>query len=82
MKEYVLPGTTEATAAHQRADSRFADGLRFNQRGDNYTMLAFGPFLCRGINLVGPFAHSTDLALSGDRYLNPRSASGLGLDLY
>jgi len=39
MKEYVPPGTTEAIAADQRADSRFADALRFNQRGDNYTIL-------------------------------------------
>jgi hypothetical protein len=39
MKEYVLPGTTEAAAADQRADSRFADALSFNQRGDNYTIL-------------------------------------------
>jgi hypothetical protein len=39
MKEYVPPGTTEAAAADQRADTRFADALRFNQRGDNYTML-------------------------------------------
>jgi hypothetical protein len=39
MKEYVPPGTTEAAAADQRADSRFADALRFNQRGDNYTIL-------------------------------------------
>jgi hypothetical protein len=39
MKEYVPPGTTEAAAADQRADSRFADALKFNQRGDNYTIL-------------------------------------------
>ena len=39
MKQYLPPGMTEATAAHQRADSRFADALRFNQRGDNYTIL-------------------------------------------
>jgi hypothetical protein len=39
MKEYVPPGTTEAAAADQRADSRFADALLFNQRGDNYTIL-------------------------------------------
>jgi hypothetical protein len=39
MKEYVPPGTTEAMAADQRADSRFADALVFNQRGDNYTIL-------------------------------------------
>jgi len=39
MKEYVPPGTTEAAAADQRADHRFADALLFNQRGDNYTIL-------------------------------------------
>jgi len=39
MKEYVPPGTTEAAAADQRADTRFADALTFNQRGDNYTVL-------------------------------------------
>jgi hypothetical protein len=39
MKEYIPPGTTEAAAADQRADSRFADALVFNQRGDHYTLL-------------------------------------------
>jgi hypothetical protein len=39
MKEYIPPGTTEAAAADQHADSRFADALVFNQRGDNYTLL-------------------------------------------
>ena len=39
MKEYMPPGTTEAAAADQRADSRFADALSYNQRGDNYTIL-------------------------------------------
>jgi hypothetical protein len=39
MKEYVPPGTTEAAAADQRADSRFAEALRFNKYGDNYTIL-------------------------------------------
>jgi hypothetical protein len=39
MKEYLPPGTTESMAADQRADSRFADALAFNQRGDNYTIL-------------------------------------------
>jgi hypothetical protein len=39
MKEYVPPGTTEAAAADQRADNRFADALIFNQHGDNYTIL-------------------------------------------
>jgi hypothetical protein len=39
MKEYVPPGTTEAAAADQYADSRFADALVFNQSGDNYALL-------------------------------------------
>jgi len=39
MKHYVPPGTTESAAADQQADSRFADALKFNQRGDNYTIL-------------------------------------------
>jgi hypothetical protein len=39
MKEYVPPGTIESAAADQRADSRFAEALVFNQRGDNYTIL-------------------------------------------
>jgi hypothetical protein len=39
MKEYVPPGTTEAAAADQRADSRFAEALMFNDRGDKYTIL-------------------------------------------
>ena len=39
MKEYVPPGTTEAAAADQRADSRFADALVYNERGDNYALL-------------------------------------------
>ncbi len=39
MKEYVPPGTTEATVADQTADRLFADALLSNQRGDNYTIL-------------------------------------------
>jgi hypothetical protein len=39
MKEYVPPGTTEAAAADQRADSRFAEALAYNERGDNYALL-------------------------------------------
>jgi len=39
MKEYVPPGTTEAAAADQRADRRFADALVYNERGDNYALL-------------------------------------------
>jgi len=39
MKEYIPPGTAEAAAADERADSRFADALMSNQRGDNYALL-------------------------------------------
>jgi hypothetical protein len=39
MKEYVPPGTTEAAAANERADRRFADALAHNRRGDNYAIL-------------------------------------------
>jgi hypothetical protein len=39
MKEYVPPGTTEAAAADQYADTRFADALVYNQSGDNYALL-------------------------------------------
>jgi hypothetical protein len=39
MKEYVPPGTTEAAAADERADSRFAEALVDNERGDNYALL-------------------------------------------
>jgi hypothetical protein len=39
MEEYVPPGTTEAAAADQRADRRFADALVYNERGDNYALL-------------------------------------------
>jgi hypothetical protein len=36
---YRPPGTTEAAEADARADTYFADALRNNQRGDNYTLL-------------------------------------------
>ena len=39
MKEYVPPGTTEAAAADQYADTRFAEALVYNQSGDNYALL-------------------------------------------
>ena len=39
MKQYVPPGTTESAAADQQANSRFAQALDFNQRGDRYTIL-------------------------------------------
>ena len=39
MEEYVPPGSEEAAALSERADTRFADALESNQRGDNYTLL-------------------------------------------
>ena len=36
---YRPPGTTEAAEADARADAYFAEALRDNQRGDNYTLL-------------------------------------------
>jgi hypothetical protein len=39
MPAYVPPGTTEADAADQRADSMFTEALVNNQRADNYTLL-------------------------------------------
>ena len=39
MPAYVPPGTNEADAADQRADSLFASALVNNQRGYNYTLL-------------------------------------------
>ena len=39
LPEYVPPGTLEAAAADERADVLFAQALRNNQRGDNYTLL-------------------------------------------
>jgi hypothetical protein len=40
MPEYVIPQEAEAIAADERAEALFADALTFNQRGDNYTLLA------------------------------------------
>ena len=39
MEEYVPPGSAEAAALSERADTRFDDALESNQRGDNYTLL-------------------------------------------
>lgn len=39
LPEYQPPGLLEAAQADARADARFADALRNNQRGDNYTLL-------------------------------------------
>lgn len=36
---YVPPGTTEAAAAQERAEERYNQALRNNQRGDDYTLL-------------------------------------------
>jgi hypothetical protein len=70
MKEYLPPGTTEAMAADQGTDSRFADALVFNQRGDNYTILtvlfALVAVLRGCIYSAGPSTRSMDLARPGD----------------
>lgn len=39
MEEYVPPGTVEAEELSAEADARFADALRNNQRGDDYSLL-------------------------------------------
>lgn len=36
--EYVPPGTTEAVEWNERADTKFAEALESNQRGDNYSL--------------------------------------------
>jgi hypothetical protein len=42
MPSYVLPELVESKASDQRADQKFAEALRDNQRGDNYTVLTIG----------------------------------------
>lgn len=37
--EYVIPETERAHSSDQRANKRFSDALRYNQTGDNYTLL-------------------------------------------
>ena len=39
MPEYTTPALAQAQAAEEKADALFAEGLEFNQRGDNYTIL-------------------------------------------
>jgi hypothetical protein len=39
MDEYVPPGTADAAEATARADTKFAEALENNQRGDNYSLL-------------------------------------------
>ncbi|WP_370619745.1 hypothetical protein [Mumia sp. Pv 4-285] len=39
LPEYVVPELVEAEAADARADAKFAEALRNNQRSDNYTVL-------------------------------------------
>ncbi|KAA1419759.1 hypothetical protein FE697_017775 [Mumia zhuanghuii] len=70
MPGYVIPEATESAAADGRADAKFREALRNNQRGDNYTMMtiAFAVVLFFG-------------ALSG-RMRDPRSQwalLGLGI---
>jgi len=40
MAEYALPDEALAAEADSRADQKFTDALTFNQRSDNYTLLA------------------------------------------
>jgi hypothetical protein len=40
MPEYAIPQDAQAIAADERADGLFTDALTYNQRGDNYTLLA------------------------------------------
>lgn len=42
MKAYVIPESVQAGAADRKADGKFAQALRNNQRGDNYTVLTIG----------------------------------------
>ena len=39
LPEYVVPEVNSAAAADARADAKFDQALRYNQRGDNYTIL-------------------------------------------
>ena len=39
MPEFVIPELTAAHLADDRADAKFTEALRNNQRGDNYTIL-------------------------------------------
>jgi hypothetical protein len=65
LPEYALPERAAGAAADARADAKFAQALRNNQRGDNYTVLtvAYAMILFFG-------------ALSG-RMRDPRSQWGL-----
>src|SRR4051794_6100758 len=42
MPQYVIPELVAAQAADARADGKFREALRNNQRGDNYTVLTIG----------------------------------------
>ncbi len=42
LDEYAIPELDEAAAADARADRKFVQALRYNQRGDNYTVLTIG----------------------------------------
>ena len=42
MTEYAIPEIAKARAADAAADGRFAQALKDNQRGDNYTVLTIG----------------------------------------
>ena len=40
MPQYRIPEAAQAAASDKRADQKFALALKYNQRGDNYTLLA------------------------------------------
>lgn len=42
LPEYAIPELAQAEAADARADRKFQQGLRNNQRGDDYTVLTIG----------------------------------------
>ncbi|MER6972776.1 hypothetical protein ABT304_17070 [Nocardioides sp. NPDC000445] len=42
MEEYVIPESVQAGDADRKADRKFVQALRNNQRGDNYTVLTIG----------------------------------------
>ena len=70
MPDYVIPELAEAQKADDRADAKFSEALRNNQRGDNYTILtvAFATVLFFGAlsgRMRDPRAQWAFLALGG-----------------
>lgn len=65
LASYVPPGTQELTALDARADTKYQEALRNNQRGDNYTILGV------------LFAVVLFFAAMATRFANPRMQVGL-----